>query len=97
MTTSHPSPLDASAIEHLSLYYYDGCFFCLRVLRALDELGVTVELRNVLLNEQHRRDLVAATGRRRVPVLRIRQQDGQERWMPESHDIVAFLRHHFTL
>ena len=80
--------------DDLALYYSDGCFFCHRVRRALDELGVTVELRNIYGDRKHLDDLVAARGRRTVPVLRIRKEGGDE-WMPESADIVQYLRKRF--
>jgi len=81
--------------DDLSLYYYDGCPWCMRVLRALDRLGVRVERRNILEDPQHGRDLAAARGRRTVPVLRI-QSDGRDEWMPESADIVAYLERRFS-
>ncbi len=81
--------------DDLSLYYYDGCPWCMRVLGALEKLEVRVDLRNILHDTQHARDLVAARGRRTVPVLRI-QSDGRDEWMPESGDIVAYLERRFS-
>lgn len=78
----------------LALYYYDGCPYCERVRRALRDLEVEVEMRNVLHDKQHLADLVAARGRRTVPVLRIRKEGGDE-WMPESRDIVRYLNERF--
>ncbi len=80
--------------EKLALYYYDACPFCRRVLRVIDELGVDVERRDILRNPEHRTDLIAARGRQTVPVLRC-TWDGGERWMPESSDIIAYLRKRF--
>lgn len=77
--------------EHLALYYYPSCPFCVRVLRAIDELGVDVELRNVIEEPAYRRELIEARGRGTVPVLRCTSSVG-ERWMPESADIVRALR-----
>ena len=82
--------------QKLALYYYDGCYFCHLVRRAIDRLGVDVELRNVISEPRHREALQQATGRRRVPVLRIDDTDGTSRWMPESRDIVAYLERRFT-
>jgi glutaredoxin 2 len=76
----------------LALYYYDGCFFCYRVRRVIDQLGVEVELRNIHTDRQHMSELMAARGgRRTVPVLRVMHADGDE-WIPESADIVDWLR-----
>jgi glutathione S-transferase len=42
---------------------------CSRVRRAIRELGVDVELREVLLSRRHRRELRRIAGRVRVPCL----------------------------
>lgn len=80
--------------DDLALYHYEGCGYCARVRRALSELGVEVELRDIERDPTHLRALVDARGRRTVPVLRIRHDEGDE-WMPESADIVAYLRRRF--
>ena len=79
------------ATDKLALYHYDGCPFCALVRSAIDRLGVEVELRNIYENTIYRTDLVAARGRSTVPVLRIASADGEDRWMPESQDIVRYL------
>lgn len=71
----------------LALYAHDGCPYCQRVYRALDALGVEVEMRNTMMDRQHRADLVAATGRGTVPCLFI---DGKP--MYESQEIVRWLQ-----
>ena len=75
----------------LALYYYPECPYCQRVLRAIDETGAKVELRHVWEQPKYRAELQAARGRTTVPVLRITGKDG-DRWMPESLDIVRYLR-----
>jgi glutaredoxin 2 len=75
----------------LTLYHYDTCFYCVRVQRALKRLGLTIEQRNILLEREARDALREATGRTRVPVLRIEHEDGRVEWLPESLDIVAWL------
>ncbi len=50
------------------------------------------ELRDIFQDSQHRDDLVKARGRATVPVLRIESPDGEDRWMPESRDIVRYLQ-----
>ena len=57
----------------------------------IDETGADVELRHIWDEPAHRAELQAARGRTTVPVLRI-SGDGEDRWMPESADIVQFLR-----
>ena len=74
----------------LALYHYDGCPYCMLVRGAVERLGTDLELRNVLEDGGHLRELVEATGRRTVPCLRIEEGDGSARWMHESRDIIHF-------
>ncbi|MGB5704763.1 MAG: glutathione S-transferase N-terminal domain-containing protein [Polyangiales bacterium] len=78
--------------DHLALYYFDGCPFCVRVLRAIDTLRLDVELRNIYENRDYLQELRDVRGRTTVPVLRITSPDGEDRWMPESADIVRYLQ-----
>lgn len=80
----------------LTLYGYDSCYYCRRVKYVQDELGLTLPERNVLREPGARRELVEALGRGTVPVLRIEQQDGSVRWLPESRDIIRYLRERFS-
>ncbi len=79
----------------LALYHSPSCGFCWMVQRVIGELGIDVELRNVDQQGEHRADLLAARGRGTVPVLRILDGDRDE-WMPESLDIVQWLRHEYA-
>jgi glutaredoxin 2 len=74
-----------------SLYYYDSCPFCARVLLSLNQVKVDVELRNVMSDSNHRSALQQATGRTTVPCLRIDNGTDSE-WMFESMDIMRFLQ-----
>ncbi|MFA9412252.1 MAG: glutaredoxin family protein [Deltaproteobacteria bacterium] len=85
-------PAEEPKEDRLALYYFDGCPFCVRVLRAIDTLRLDVELRNIYQNVDHLAELREVRGRTTVPVLRITSPDGQERWMPESADIVRYLQ-----
>lgn len=80
-----------SADNQYSLYYYDSCPFCARVLRTLKGLNVEVELRNILTDSKHRTELQKATGRSTVPCLRI-ETGGESQWMFESMDIMRYLQ-----
>jgi glutaredoxin len=82
---------ETPAEDKLALYHFNGCPFCSMVRTGIDHLGVDVELRDIFENPQHRDDLIAARGRATVPVLRITSPNGEERWMPESRDIVRYL------
>ena len=85
-------PAEEPAKDHLALYYFDGCPFCVRVLRAIDTLGHDVELRNIYEVQDYLKELREVRGRTTVPVLRITSADGEDRWMPESADIVRYLQ-----
>jgi len=85
-------PAEEPAKDHLALYYFDGCPFCVRVLRAIDTLGLDVELRNIYEVPDYLKELREVRGRTTVPVLRITSLDGEDRWMPESADIVRYLQ-----
>lgn len=81
--------------EDLTLYHMADCPFCQRVHQALNDLGLTIALRDIRQNAQDRDDLANATNRQTVPCLRI-CDNGDVRWMHESLDIVAYLRKHFA-
>lgn len=78
----------------LALYQYRGCPFCIKVRRELHRLNVDVELRDPSKDALHRKELQEQGGRVMVPCLRI-QEDGQDRWMYESNDIIAYLQQQF--
>jgi len=80
--------------SRLALYQYHGCPFCIKVRRELHRLNVDIELRNVDRNPQYRQELLEQGGRVMVPCLRI-SENGQDRWMYESDDIIAWLRQQF--
>ena len=82
--------------QNLSLYKFDGCPYCHRVLAALERLGLEIELRDILTHPGYRRELVEATGRQTVPCLRIQEPSGGVRWMHESLDIIAYLERGFA-
>ena len=83
---------ESASEDKLALYHFDHCPFCRMVRSAVDKLDVDVEFRDILVDSGHRDDLIEARGRATVPVLRITSPDGEDRWMPESRDIVAYLQ-----
>lgn len=76
----------------LALYHYPSCPFCGIVRRAIDQLGLDVELRDIHERSQRLRELVEATGRRTVPCLRIETAEGEANWMHESRDIIDYFQ-----
>lgn len=84
-----------SNVQGLALYQYMSCAFCARVRAAIDALGVEIELRDTRMNPDFSDEVLEATGRMTVPVLRIESEDGSVEWMPESQDIIAYLQKRF--
>ncbi len=80
-----------TADTRLTLYARGGCWYCHSVLHAIKRLGLDVEVRNIWQDEAAARELLQATGRHTVPVLRIRDAAGGDRWLPESADIIRDL------
>ena len=80
------------ALPKLALYHFSSCPFCLRVRAAISRLGLEVELRDIHKEGKHLAELLEGMGRQTVPVLRIESDDGEVQWMPESGDIVQYLK-----
>lgn len=70
----------------LELFKYDTCPFCLRVMSVIDQLGIKVEMKDILMDKANLQRLMGDTGRRTVPCLYI---DGKP--MFESADIMNWL------
>ena len=85
------APSESPNDDKLALYHFNGCPFCSMVRSAIDRVGINVELRDIFQDSQYRDDLIEARGRATVPVLHITSPNGEERWMPESRDIVHYL------
>jgi glutaredoxin len=77
--------------DRLALYHFPRCRYCALVRDAIDRLGIDVELRDIRQDERYWDELVETRGRSTVPVLRITTPQGEERWMPESREIVEYL------
>ena len=81
-------------VKGLSLYQFYACPFCIKTRRAIRRLNLPIEMRDAQTPGHHRQDLAELGGRIKVPCLRI-QQDGQDRWLYESDDIIAYLKNRF--
>jgi glutaredoxin len=87
----HFAPTDTPTKDSLVLYHTPTCPFCNKVRQMIDQLDLEVELRNINEDTGDRDELVAVRDRATVPVLRITSPNGDERWMPESRDIISYL------
>lgn len=79
----------------LALYHYDSCMYCARVRKAIGALSLNIELRDIMREREHYRDLAMQGGRTTVPCLRIGKDDSDAEWMFESADIIAYLAERF--
>lgn len=84
-----------TACEHLALYQFKTCPFCVKVRKQIARLNLNIEKRDAQHNQTHRADLEQGGGNIKVPCLRITNDDGSEQWMYESGDINAWLEQQF--
>ena len=76
----------------LTLFYKPTCPFCQRVLGEAEDLGITMNLRDISSDTVALDELVEKGGKRQVPYL-IDEERGVS--MYESGDIVAYLAEHY--
>lgn len=82
-------------ITDLALYMKSSCLWCKQVLSVLEALDLSMEERDINKIEIFRDELSQATGKTTVPVLKISEAEGQDRWLSESKAIIAYLRQRF--
>lgn len=81
--------------QGLTLYQFEACPFCVKVRREMKRQSVKIQLKDAKKDETAREELMTGGGRVKVPCLKI-NKDGQETWMYESSDIVAYLQKEFA-
>jgi glutaredoxin len=86
--------IDAAAAQ-LALYQFFACPFCIRTRRAIQRLNLPIALRDAQNDPEHRAALLAGGGKIQVPCLRI-TENGGDRWLYESREIVAYLESRFS-
>ncbi len=82
------------SINHMSVYQFYACPFCIKTRRAIRKLSLPMEYRNAQAPGQFRDDLEEQGGKIKVPCLRI-EENGEDRWLYESNDIIAYLERRF--
>ena len=82
--------------ESYELFESDICPFCANVRRFLDAKGIDLPRRNTLRDAAARSELIAGGGRATVPCLKIIDENGNERWMYESMDIMRYLNDRYA-
>lgn len=77
-------------MPNLELYELEGCPYCTKVTKKLDELGLDYESHMVPRSHSERTEVEAVSGQTGVPVLV--DPDHDVEGMPESDDIVVYLQ-----
>ncbi|TPV57782.1 glutaredoxin [Aestuariibacter sp. GS-14] len=85
------------AAKHLTLYHFFACPFCIKTRRAIYKLNVPVEKRSAVQGSPFRDTLLQGGGKVQVPCLHIRHPNGDEQWMYESGEIIAYLNKQFSV
>ena len=72
--------------SNLELYFMPTCPFCRKVLRYMDNAGISIPLHDITTDTAAAKKLVEVGGKKQVPCLFI---DGKPLY--ESDDIIAYL------
>ncbi len=83
------------ACQDLALYQFKACPFCIKVRKEMARLNLNIPIRDARDNSEHRQALEQEGGRIKVPCLRIHNEQGQDEWLYESDDIIAWLQQRF--
>ena len=89
--TQVQSELDTQT-KSLSLYQLPACPFCVKVRRDIKRNGLNIELRNINHKNDYREELIREGGKRKVPCLKIAEENGQFTWLYESKEIITYLQ-----
>ena len=80
----------------MALYQYRTCPFCIKTRKEITRLSLNIKLRDAQKEGKNRHDLLQMGGQTKVPCLRITHENGEETWMYESSDIIAYLNKRFS-
>lgn len=82
--------------QHLALYHFPTCPFCLKARRVIRRLSLKIDLRNAQHEGEHRQALLQDGGKIQTPCLRISDAAGDILWLYESSAIMAYLEQEFA-
>lgn len=80
-----------SAVSGFTLFQFTACPFCIKTRRAIHNLNISIEYRDIGKNFGFRKELEEGGGRVKVPCLRIKD-DGRDIWLYESSEIIQYLK-----
>ena len=81
-----------SHINGLVLYYRPNCPYCIKVIKYLESLNISLQLRNIE-NSVYMNDLIRIGGKRQVPCLIANDMTA----MYESKDIIEWFKNNIDL
>lgn len=82
--------------QNLVLYQFKTCPFCIRVRQEMRRLSLNIECLDAQPEGIHRDALLRGGGEVKVPCLRIKEENGTERWLFESGKIIEYLRNRYN-
>ena len=83
--------LDQST-QHLALYQFKTCPFCIKVRREIKRQSLNIKLRDAQNDPQSRQELFQEGGKIKVPCLKIENNQGNTTWLYESSEVIEYLR-----
>lgn len=82
--------------QSLTLYQYKTCPFCIKVRQEMRRLSLNIERLDAQQEGTSRDDLMRASGKAKVPCLKITDATGNSQWLHDSGAIVTYLRGRFA-
>jgi glutaredoxin len=81
-------------MKDFTLYQYKACPFCVKVRREMKRSALNIETKDAKRCESSKEELLAGGGQLKVPCLKI-NENGEEKWMYESKEIISYLNNRF--
>ena len=82
--------------QQLALYQFNTCPFCIKVRQEMRRLSLKIEHLDAQQEGANRDDLMRASGKAKVPCLKITDATGNSQWLHDSGAIVTYLRGRFA-
>jgi len=84
------------ACAELMLYHFSTCPFCIKVRHEIARLSLPITLCDAQHNPEHKDALLQGGGKVQAPCLRIKDEQGNIKWLYESKDIIQYLQQRFA-
>ena len=83
--------------EHMALYQFKKCPFCVKTRRQIHRLALNIEKRDARNDAKWNQELISEGGKYQVPCLKVTEKDGSVKWMYEANHINQFLNEKFSV